>query len=213
MGTSAIAAGGQFAVARVRITKYLERVNKEYFVPRGLLARIAKQNSLSPIIGQPLNAPLLAPIPAEAVDAMSFPSLRDRRMQALGGYVAPIRYEGTGSTPSDEKNVLDKLSAKMTARKARKAEEKMAEEHIKHREDELKEQQDLAKEEAKIRSKMQKANYKGDRSEIAKLEGELQKERAKCAEKIGEGGGKEEKAAGKFMFVVVQDLEAASQQQ
>ena len=213
MGTSAVAAGGQMAVARVRITRYLERANKDYFHPRGLQARIAKQNILPQIVRQPPGAPLLAPIPAAAVDVSSFPSLRDRRMQALGDHVAPLHFEGTGSAPSTENNVLDKISAKMTARKARKTEEKMAEKHMKHREDDMKERQDLAKEEAKIHAKMQKASYKGDRSKVVKLEAELQKEQAKCGEKIGEGGGKEEKAAGKFMFVVVQSLEAASQQQ
>ena len=188
-------------------------MNKDYFYPRGLQARIAKQKILPQIVGQPPEAPLLAPVPATAIDASSFPSLRDRRMQALGSYVAPIRFEGAASAPSTESNVLDKLSAKMTARKARKTEEKMAEDHIKHREDEMKERQDLAKEEAKIQAKMQKASYKGDRSKVVELEADLQEERAKRAEKIGEGGAKEDKAAGKFMFVVVQSLEAASQQQ
>ena len=91
MGIQAAATAGMFAVGRVRITRYLERVNKEYFVPRGLQARIAKQNSLPDIIGQSPNAPLLAPIPFTS-DQAAFPSLRDRRMQALGRYVAPLQY-------------------------------------------------------------------------------------------------------------------------
>ncbi len=105
---------------------------------------------------------------------------------------------------------MDKLSAKMTARKIHKSEEKMVEEHMKHQEDEMKERQELVKEEAKIEAKMQKANYKGDRSELAKLESERMKARAKYEEKAGEGGGKEGKAARKFMFVVVQSLQAAA---
>lgn len=64
MGTSVAAGAGSYAVARVRITRYLERANTEYFHPRGLLASIAKQNTLPQLIHQSENAPLLAPLPS-----------------------------------------------------------------------------------------------------------------------------------------------------
>ena len=195
-GIQAAAAGGMYAVARIRITRYLERVNKEYFMPRGLLARIAKQNSLPQILGQPPDAPLLAPIPLTS-DQTVFPSLRDRRMQALGRYVAPIQYLGS-SNVSEEGNLLDKLSAKMTQRSATKAENKMNKDHMKN-------MKDARKDGAKIEEKMAKARAKGKTSKLAKLEGER-------AEIHGEGMGggstaKEEKAARKFMFVVVHNLQ------
>lgn len=208
MGTSAVAAGGMMAVARVRITRYLERVNREYFHPRGLQARIAKQNTLPQSIGQPSDAPLLAPLPPDA-NASSFPSLRDRRMQALGRYVAPIRFEDS-TVPSEEHNLLDKMSAKMTARKARKTEEKMIEKHMKHQDDKTKEGHKVMEERAKIEGKMAKASRKGDRKKLAELEGEMREAEADYDEKVGEGGNKEVKAAKKFMFVVIQDLQTAA---
>lgn len=190
------------AVARVRITRYLERVNKEYFVPRGLQARIAKQNSLPQILGQPPDAPLLAPFPS-VTEGSSFPSLRDRRMQALSDYIAPIGYLGN-SELSEEGNWLDKVSAKMSARTAQKSEAKMNKDHIKA-------MKDGSKEEAKMEEKIRKARSKGKQSKVAKLEAERAQTHSDSPGGAGGTGhrptAKEEKAAKKFMFVVVQNLE------
>ena len=207
MGTNAAAIGGMVAVARIRITRYLERVNKEYFVPRGLQARIAKQKSLPQIIGQAPNAPLLAPLPL-MMGPTPFPSLRDRRMQALGNLIAPIQYESSAEV-SNEGNVLDKMSAKITARSAEKSEAKINKHHakaIKH----------VRKDEEKTEKKLQKAVAKGKHDKIAKLEAE----RAEIYADIqgtnpgssSKGSEKEEKAAQKFMFVVIQNLQEPSAQ-
>lgn len=153
LGTSVAAGAGSYATARVRITRYLERANKEYFAPRGLLARIAKQNVLPQIVGQREDAPLLAPLPRHANNgniAVTPPSLRDRRLQALGSHIARIEFCDLPA-PQEEHNMLDKLSAKMAARKAKKQEEKIAEDSIKNQEEESKERAKLMKEEAKIR--------------------------------------------------------------
>ncbi len=190
------------AVARVRITRYLERVNKEYFVPRGLQARIAKQNSLPQILGQSPDAPLLAPFPP-VTDGSAFPSLRDRRMKALSNYIAPIQYKSNAEV-SEQGNWLDKVSAKMTARSAQKSEAKMNKDH-------LKAMKDGRKEEAKVEEKIQKAMSKGKQSKVAKLE--AHRAHIHSGSPGGElgvsdkGSAKEEKAAKKFMFVIIQNLQ------
>ena len=207
------AGAGTYAVARVRITRYLERANKEYFAPRGLLARIAKQDVLPQIVGQPVNAPLLAPLPRHANDShgsIALPSLRDRRLQALGSHVARIELYDLPA-PHEEQNVLDKLSAKMAARKAKKQEEKMIEDSLKSQEDEFKEREKLMKEEAKIRRDMEKERSKGSGKQ-AELEEKLWEARKEYEEKTGGGGAgeKELKAAKKFLFVVIQNAQAAA---
>lgn len=190
------------AVARVRITRYLERVNKEYFVPRGLQARIAKQNSLPQILGQPPDAPLLAPFPP-VTDGCAFPSLRDRRMQALTHYIAPIQYR-SNSELSEQGNWLDKVSARMTARSAQKNEAKMNKDHVKA-------MKGGRKEEANVEDKIQKAMSKGKESKVAKLEARrahIHSGSTSSEVDISDKGStKEARAARKFMFVVVQNLQ------
>ncbi|KAF6227709.1 hypothetical protein HO173_012039 [Letharia columbiana] len=211
LGTSVAAGAGTYATARIRITRYLEQANQEYFAPRGLLARIAKQNVLPQIVGQPENAPLLAPLPRHASKSngsITPPSLRDRRLQALGSHIARIEFCDL-PTPQEEHNMLDKLSAKMTARKTKKQEEKIVKDSMKSQEEESKKKEKLMKEEAKIRQKMEKARFKGSGNE-AKMEGKMMEVREKYDEKAGEGGEKEMKAAKKFLFVVVQNAQAAA---
>ena len=98
---------------------------------------------------------------------------------------------------SEEGNLLDKLSAKMTARTATRAESKMNKHHVK-------DMKDARKDEAKIEEKMAKARAKGKTSKLAQLE----MERAEIYSEGVDGGStaKEKKAAGKFMFVVVHNL-------
>ena len=204
MGTSALSVAGMVAVARVRIKQYLTHVNKEYFMPRGLCARIAKQNSLPQWIGQSPDAPLLAPLP-QGSDPASFPSIRDRRMAALRGYVADdLQFDGLPPQEGKpEGNFLDKMSAKMVARKQHKAEEKMYERHLKEQEEETKERRKMEKEVAK-------AERKGRGTATA--EKEISKAREEYRDKTGEAGQKEINAARKFLFVVVQDLKTAGEQ-
>ena len=213
LGTSVAAGAGTYAVTRVRITRYLERANKEYFAPRGLIARIAKQKTLPQIVGQSENAPLLAALPryGNGTDGSvtTLPSLRERRLQALGSHVARIEYCDLPA-PQEESNMLDKLSGKMAARKAKKQEEKMVEDVLKNQEEEAKERGKLVKEERKIGHKMEKARAKGKRKDQVKLEEELVEAREEYEKKVGEGGEKELKAAKKFLFVVVQNAQAAA---
>ena len=210
MGTSAAAVGGQVAVAKVRVGKYLERTNKDYFEPRGLHARIAKQPLLPQITGIPPEAPLLAPIPPQLDNPSHLPSLRDRRMQAMGDRIAYVEYRDLPAQ-HEEHSMLDKFSAKMLAHKAQRSERKMMKHHTKGREDEAKEREKLMEEEAKIQRKMYKEHSPKKR---ASLEHDLAKARAEYQEKTGGGqGGKDEiKGAKKFLYVVIQDSKTAQAQ-
>ncbi len=200
LGVSAASTAGTVAVAKVRIARYLERANKGYFHQRGLAARIAKQSTLPQIVHQPPGSPLLAPIPSFA-SPDSFPSLRDRRVQALGNYIAPLHFEPS-SDVSSEKNWLDKMSAKVAARSAAKSERKMVKNHMKDREDELEEQ-------AKLHEELDKARRKGKSSKIAKAEAELHANQEMLLHGSGKSAEKEQKAANKFLFVVIQGIEEA----
>lgn len=124
MGVHAAAIGGMVTVARVRIHKYLETVNKEYFNPRGLQARIAKQQIIAEITHQPVEYPLLAQpnyVQSTGYGPPQNPTdLRDRRLDALKGFIAPLKFRDL--PPSKvEHNMLDRLSAKMAARQQQKA--------------------------------------------------------------------------------------------
>ena len=201
LGTNVIAGAAMYGTARVRITRYLERANKEYFIPRGLLARIAKQNTLPQTVGQSENAPLLAPLPAGAFDEggpAHMPSLRDRRLNALGSHIARLEFVDLPAR-HEESNMLDKVSAKMVTRKAEKQEHKMDKKGSKR-------QEKLMRKEMKIERKMEKVEYEehGARQQekLMKLEGKLREKQGKS----GIGGEKETKAARKFLFVVVQNV-------
>jgi len=201
MGTSAISTAGNIAVARTRVTRYLERVNELYFHPRGLQARIAKQNVLQGIVHEPQGAPLLAPFPP-TISYEAFLSLRDRRLQALGSHIAPLHFEAS-SDVSTESNMLDKVSAKMTAFTAQRSENKIAKKQMKHHGKDMKEN-------AKIQEKMQKATRKGDMSKATHLEAEMHGQDMQQGYH-GKGAQKEQRSASKFLFVVIQSLEAAKE--
>ena len=197
LGVSAVSTAGTVAVAKVRITRYLERANKEYFHQRGLAARIAKQSTLPQIVHQSSNAPLLSPIPLSASEA-SFPTLRDRRIQALGSHIAPLHFEASSNVTS-EKNMLDKVSAKVAAMSAQRSERKMVKDHMKDVEHDHDDQH-------KLQEKLDKARRKGHDSKAAKIEIKMQPSHEVQFQGSSKSTEKEEKAANKFLFLVIQSL-------
>lgn len=229
-GVQAAAAGGMYAVARARIGKYLQQVNKEYFIPRGLQARIAKQKLIPEITGQPPDAPLLSEVRNTATspghEIPIIPPLRERRLAALEGYIAPLEWQDLPAH-SDERNPLDKLSAKMLERKEKRQEKKIAKHHEKGHDKERKEGRKLQEEEEKLAHEVEKVNRKADEElrkkpeEAAKIEEKraeemrkIEKDRAKAhgkfEEKVGKAGEHEGRAAKKFMWIVIQNLQMPS---
>ena len=201
------------ATSRVRITRYLKRVNQEYFVPRGLVARIAKQGTLSQITQQREDAPLMAPRDDDAPHPYG---LRDRRLKAMSGYIAPLQF--VELTPlNEERNFIDELSSKMVARKAQKQEAKMVKGHGKGKEKAIEENQKLDNETQKIISKAQKKMTKSPRKrqsiefkmqeELAKIDKDRRKIDNEFHEKAGDGCKNETKAAKKFLWIAIGNLD------
>lgn len=218
MGTQVLATAGMVATSRVRITRYLKRVNQEYFVPRGLVATIAKQGSLSKITHQSEDAPLVTP---RDDGAMPHPhGLRDRRLMAMGRHIAPLEFVDLPAV-NEEHNFIDKLSSKMVARKAHKQEAKMVEEHGKEKEKAIEENQKLDHEAQKIISKaereMAKKPHKRQsiefkmQEELHKIDKDRRKVDDEFHETSGDGGKNELKAAKIFLWIAIVNLDQPAQ--
>jgi hypothetical protein len=113
-----VAAGvGTAAVAAIRTKKFLGRSNEEYFSPRGLKVSLKKDEEVASIVGFPSNQRLLAPVD---IGPNSVISMRDRRMAALGPYIAPLTTDVP--PPTTQRNILDKIAAKQVDKTTEKKE-------------------------------------------------------------------------------------------
>lgn len=212
------------AVARVRITRYLKRANAEYFVPRGLVARIVNQNNVHELTGQSADASMLGDPDAMNFGLFGAPDIIERRMQAFGNTIAPLQYDNLPAKQKED-SALDRMTAKMNARKDNRGKGKTVngnkipkelaklEEARTKREAEAvklrwKAEQEITKK-PKDRHKVQKDLEK----ELAKLEKDAQSDEEKYAEKLGKGGGKAEKKVKRLIYIGVQDLSVYMQQQ
>ncbi|KAK7191671.1 uncharacterized protein CC84DRAFT_1162753 [Paraphaeosphaeria sporulosa] len=123
MGVSAgmgVAAGvGTAATTIVRTRRFMEKVNREFFAPRGLKAGICKSEELAGKLG-------CGPITVDSLPAESLASdgtqqhLRDRYMQALSPCIAPLTFDVP--PPSKQRHFLDELSAQALKRRVKKRE-------------------------------------------------------------------------------------------
>ncbi|KAH8690856.1 hypothetical protein BGW36DRAFT_432635 [Talaromyces proteolyticus] len=109
LSMNAAAIAGSKLTIRARTKRYLATVNREYFEPRGLKASLYKNDDVSALVGYPMGWPELAPAEMQ----MNPVSMRDRRMQALAPYIAPLSLDVPAPVPQDK--MLDKLSAKLIA--------------------------------------------------------------------------------------------------
>ena len=215
MATSAAAVGGMFAVAKVRITRYLIRANKDYFVPRGLCVQLSKHKNLENFIPAS-NGPLLWPL--SDGERQTPPKLYERRLAALGETIAPLQVQD--GPPGEERNILDKLSAKSVARSVNKQERKAFKEREKAEEDEPKEKRKMEKEIKKIEKDIEKVNISADkdlrkdpdktvkietkrRKELSKLEEEIREAEEEYEEKIGVSEKDADKSAKQFLWIVI----------
>lgn len=86
-GIKALASSGSgHSGSRARL--YIERARKEYFEPRGLRLTILKDKDLNPRLQIPSHAYRLAPLTKNTLTS----SLRERRLEGVAPYVAPLRY-------------------------------------------------------------------------------------------------------------------------
>jgi len=205
-------------VARVRIARYLKRANEEYFVPRKLIATIAKQKTIHEITGQDADAPMLSDSDSSQIDAIQ------RRMEAFNGTIADLQLESLPE-PGREDGAIDRMSAKMNAMKtnraAKKDEKKKQEAEdgtvSKHEKKLAKERRKRYKEECKIRKEADKEIRKNPekaekeekkmQKELRKLQKEDDSDLDEYLEKTGKGGKKVEKKMKRLMFIVVQNLD------
>ncbi|UKZ57913.1 hypothetical protein TrVGV298_011774 [Trichoderma virens] len=102
-----MAAGvGTAAVTRIRTQRFLEAVNRDYFGPRGLKVSICKGHELAPRIGV----------------GQILPEIPDRQMQSISANIAPLSFNVP--PPSEQRNIIDRLSAKQVESQMKKSEKK-----------------------------------------------------------------------------------------
>ncbi|KAF2107058.1 hypothetical protein BDV96DRAFT_461599, partial [Lophiotrema nucula] len=147
---TAAAASKSITVSRTKT--FLETVNSEYFGPRNLKVSLRKDEELAGITGYPESWPALVPVD----EHMTIVSVRDRRMQALAPYIAPLSLDVP--PPAPPQNMLDKISAKTVARKLQNQNKKDLKEQKKLREDEG-DEEDPEKRERKNLKKVKKLEY------------------------------------------------------
>lgn len=220
LATGVVTGAAMYAVARIRIMKYLERANKEYFLARGLRARLAKKKTMAEITGEPETATRL-----ETTEACGDKdaSVRDRRLKALEGYIAPLQIDDLPPI-SQETNKLDQMASKMAQRKQNKEHKK----GVKKREKDAKKggskedrelekelrkgEKELSKIHGKANKKLAKKPQESDKiekeraKEVKKVEKEIAKAQKKCDKEKGKD--KEEKAGNKFLWIVIENADA-----
>lgn len=210
-------------MAKTRMNKYLARSNEKYFNPRGLRVRTAKDSIVCEIAQVPPTAPVLMDVKNSGQESGTYAPLRDRRVKAMEGYIAPLQFEDLPAA-REEKGKLDRLSKKLTDRKTAKKEQKMAK---KHAEDSVKN----VEEREKITQKIQEENEKLDKDlrkhpeDAAKIEkerrkkvGELEAELKRFSSQGSVSSNKselskQEKEARKFLWIVVENMDAPIQRQ
>ncbi|KAF2791177.1 hypothetical protein K505DRAFT_206973, partial [Melanomma pulvis-pyrius CBS 109.77] len=112
-----MAAGvGTAAVSAFRTRHFMDKVNREYFAPRGLNASLCKNDQLAEKLGYDPSLPQVAPL-----NIRSGPTtIRDRRLQALEPYIAPLSFDVP--LPTNQRNALDQMAAKQSERNIQKKE-------------------------------------------------------------------------------------------
>lgn len=202
LGVSVASGAATFAVAKARIARYIERANKEYFNPRGLRVRIAKQNFLPQRL-QVGEQQLLVPfvLPSNSTQKPIAPQpLRERRLAAMRGMVADLQFDGLPAERR-EKTMLDKIAAKGLQRKMRRADAKTYKRSmkdiksihkvsIKTMEDAQKHGSGFEKEMGKLQAELAKVNLEADEDirkakkdkDVRKVEEKRQKDIKKVTE-------------------------------
>ncbi|KAH8649379.1 hypothetical protein BX600DRAFT_475026 [Xylariales sp. PMI_506] len=121
-----VAAGvGTAAIAITRTRRLLERINQEYFAPRGLKASIVKNKDLAEKLGYNENHPVLAPFDVES----PYNTLQDRRLKALEPFIAPLSFDIP--PPATQRSIINKISAKQIEQRIKKKQEKDIKSHRK----------------------------------------------------------------------------------
>ncbi|KAF3034331.1 Serine/arginine repetitive matrix protein 2 [Didymella heteroderae] len=117
-GMNFAAGVGTAAVSYGRTRYFLEKVNREYFTPRGLQVSICKYQQLIEKLAVCPDFPVLVDKDPQA----GIVSVRDRCMSALQPYLANLSLDVP--PPKGESSVLEKIAAKGIERRRRKQDKK-----------------------------------------------------------------------------------------
>ncbi|KAK5199384.1 hypothetical protein LTR72_001164 [Exophiala xenobiotica] len=116
VGMAAGAGNAAFTAGRSRM--FMNKVNQEFFAPRGLKASIKKDKDLNIMLGEnpdQYHPPRIAP-PGHSPAAVT---VAERRLFALQGLVAPLTFE-VPPPDAQRRNMMDRLTAKGVNRKIQK---------------------------------------------------------------------------------------------
>ena len=124
-----LAAGlGKYAMVKTRCTHFVRRSNEQFFVPRGLKAKVLNTKFLAQICGVSLEEVMVKPLqPGMNLDTMGGPL--DRRLQAVAGCVADLTMDVP--PPTEQTHMLAKISAKESAHSVAKLNTKTMEQRDK----------------------------------------------------------------------------------
>ncbi|KAG8627521.1 hypothetical protein KVT40_005004 [Elsinoe batatas] len=215
-----------YGVAKVRVSRYLTRVNEEFFHSRGLHVRVIKGKEIGDVI-QEFSSP-------QGDDAENSGNLSEQIMAKLSPYVAELVCEDLPNNGKQD-TALDKVAAKVMALeqkekdkeavKKRKEQEKKAEK-VEKKVSELTEARDryqtyIDSLEAEIRAletagidggktfkeiKKKKEEMREQEKERNRVEKDLEKLRIGEDEKKAKRAGKDEKKFEDMLFILIEDL-------
>ena len=193
-----VAAGaGSAAVCAIRTKSFLEKVNQEYFAPRGLKASVCKDEELRNKIGYFESLPEVA----ENAEAMT---LGRRQVEALGKGIAPLEFDVP--PPSEQTSALDKMSAKQMEWRLKKLEKKTQ----KQKEKEQRKAAEFAGSNPPAPyggSSGYQSGYDSNWQEAQKLQEERLKEQEKMEKKKEKAEKKDNKRIGKMEYIIIEVLD------
>jgi hypothetical protein len=189
-GLGVLAAAGTAATCYVRTKRFMDKINREVWEPRGLVMSMVKDPEVLRMLGLSEQAVLSRmstaqpQIPGLVPDVVS-----KRRFQALQSLVAELDFDVP--PPENPRNILDKLSAKQQARKVSKAKKKSLKEQ--HKRDRKREEV-MAKygdqcelnvfDYGAFSSSGSDSSIAGPQKDMSKMEREVEKLHRKCDEKL-----------------------------
>ncbi len=200
IGMNVAAGAGTAAVSAIRTKSFLEKVNTEYFAPRGLKASIYKNEDLRNKLGYSGTLP-------ETTDNSQAMTLGMRQVNALGRYIAPLDFNVP--PPSEATNALDKMTQKQMAWRMKKLEKKAQKQNEK-RARKAAEQKQAALDSAAYHDTVDgyglPSSYVGSSAESQKMEEKRLKELEKMEKKKEKEETKANKRIGKMEYIVIEML-------
>ncbi|KAH7354669.1 hypothetical protein BKA65DRAFT_394888 [Rhexocercosporidium sp. MPI-PUGE-AT-0058] len=209
MAVQATAKLGTAAVSKGRTELYMREVNKKLFEPRGLKVSIASSLATRKILKVPGSLPKLAPL----TDDTFYISTAERVLRLVAPYSAHLDFDVP--PPIEQTTIFAKLSARQVASSDKKNHKKMMKkrdkEVSKSERREKKAEREADRKERKRERKGRKRGKDSDGSDSSHSDNEDERHSRNSSSKIGKGDlkmkkDKEEKGAGKLLWIVIEDI-------